>query len=479
MLGSFDGARLTLEEIHRFENGPVRIHGRLYWNAFRLFEDIKHGLARCTQRAMRLDGVGVDTWGVDFGLLTRGGELLAMPRHYRDARNAPAMQRAFQTLPREEIYRRTGIQFLPFNTLYQLVAIRDETPALLDAAERLLFMPDLFTYWLTGATRTERSIASTSQMLNPRTGRWDLELVDRLDLPVRILPSIEATGTPAGMLRDDVADEVGQTGTPVIYTAGHDTAAAVAAVPAVGGPWAYISSGTWSLVGVELPQPLISPETLAAEFTNEAGVGGTTRFLRNVTGLWLVQECRRTWAAEGRDVSYEDLTRRAAAVPPLRACVDPDDPAFAEPGDMPARIRAKCLEAGLPEPESVGEVVRCALESLALKCAAVLATLERLIRREIDVVHIVGGGVQNELLNQLVANATGKPVIAGPVEATAMGNLLVQALAQRRIGSLAELRRIAAESTELKRYAPRDVAAWQDAGARFRRLLEERARRVP
>ncbi|HPM24363.1 MAG TPA: rhamnulokinase family protein [Phycisphaerae bacterium] len=468
MLGVFDGARLTLEEVHRFANGPVRIHGHLYWDALRLFDELKAGIAACTQRGVHLDAIGIDTWGVDFGLLARGGELLAMPRHYRDPRNQGVMERVFQTVPRAEIYQRTGIQFLPFNSLYQLVALQSAAPTMLDAAERLLFMPDLFAYWLTGTLGTERTIASTSQMLDPRAGAWDVELLRCLGLPAHILPAIAATATPAGPLLADVSDEVGQAGTPVIRCAGHDTAAAVAAVPAQGDDWAYISSGTWSLVGVELPAPRITPETRGADFTNEAGVAGTTRFLRNVTGLWLVQECQRAWDAAGQDYSWEELARLAEGAPPFVAFVDPDDPRFAEPGDMPARIRAACSETGQPVPDGPGPMVRCALESLALKCRHVLDTLERITGRRIGVLHIVGGGVRNALLNQFIADATGKPVRAGPAEATAAGNVMVQALAQGRVSSLAELRGVIRASTPVTNYDPRNCASWDDAYGRFR-----------
>ncbi len=485
MLGVFDGSRVRLEELHRFENGPVCAEGGLGWDAPRLFEQLKIGLGCCAPRGVRLDAIGVDTWGVDFGLLRANGELLAMPRHYRDPRNGAAMEIALRRVPRAEIYERTGIQFLPFNTLFQLVAVAQGTPGLLAAAERLLFMPDLFTFWLTKSgtdvrgtwgtlETTERTIASTSQMVDARTGDWAFELLERMGLPVQLLPHIAATGSVAGALSLALAAEVGQAATPVIRTASHDTAAAVAAVPAAGGSWAYISSGTWSLIGVELAEPLISPQTLAADFTNEAGVGGTTRFLRNVAGLWLVQECQRTWAAEGRLYSHAELARLAAAAPALRSFVEPDDPRFAEPGDMPGRIRQACAETGQPVPQSPGELVRAALESLALKYRVVLDTLEKLVGRRIEVVHLVGGGVQNELLNQFTADATGRPIVAGPVEATAIGNVLVQALAQGRIGSLSELRQIVAASTALQHYEPREPTAWQDALGRFARLKPTR-----
>jgi rhamnulokinase len=471
VLGAFDGERLSLEEVHRFPNGPVAIHEKLYWNAFGLLAEIKAGITRCTERGVKLDAIGIDTWGVDFALLGRGGELLDMPRHYRDQRTCGVMDRAFERVPRAQIYERTGIQFMPLNTLYQLLAVAEGPTPLLDLAERLLFMPDLFAYWLTGEARSERTIASTSQMLDPRTGHWDLELVEALNLPARILPVIEKTGTVGGMLRPEVADEVGQARMPLVYTACHDTAAAVAAVPASPGSWAYISSGTWSLVGVEVARPLISSETLRANFTNEAGVAGTTRFLRNVAGLWLVEECRRTWALQGHSYSYEQLRQMAAAAPALRSFLDPDDPRFAEPGDMAERIRAFCRDRNQAVPDSPGAVVRGALESLALKYRRILETLERLIGHPIEVIHIVGGGAQNELLNQFTASATGKRVIAGPAEATAAGNVMVQAMAQGRVSSLSELRQVIAASSPTKTYDPRDTEAWREGYSRFASLL--------
>ncbi|MFQ5805766.1 MAG: rhamnulokinase family protein [Phycisphaerae bacterium] len=473
VLGAFDGEHLSLEEIHRFPNRPVALQDKLYWNAFGLFEEIKAAIARCTQREIRLDAIGIDTWGVDFALLARGGELLDMPRHYRDRRTRGVMERTFGRVPRARIYERTGIQLMPLNTLYQLLAVAEGPARLLSLADRLLFMPDLFAYWLTGEPRSERTIASTSQMLDPRTGEWDLELLEALGLPAKILPAVEKTGTIGATLLREVADGVGQASVPLIYTACHDTAAAVAAVPAGGENWAYISSGTWSLVGMELASPLISPETLRANFTNEAGVAGTTRFLRNVAGLWLVQECRRMWASQGHVYSHAELTRMAAAAPPLRSLVDPDLVGFGGPGDVPSRICALCQESGQPPPDSPGAVIRCVLESLALKYRYVVEMLQRLTGRAIEVIHVVGGGVKNELLNRFAANATGIPVIAGPVEATAAGNAMVQAMAQGRVSSVGQLRQVIAASSETRRHEPEDVEAWTEAYGRFGPLLRD------
>ncbi|MEP0845360.1 MAG: rhamnulokinase [Phycisphaerae bacterium] len=469
LLGRFDGATLQLEELHRFPNGPVAVRGRLYWDAFALFEQIRRAIGLCTNRGVPLDALGIDTWGVDFALLGARRELLEMPRHYRDSRTDGVMQRVFERVPRAEIYRRTGIQFMALNTLYQLFAAAAESPRLLAAADRLLFMPDLLAFWLTGVDRSERSIASTSQMLSPRSGEWDEELLGKLDLPARILPEVQPTGTLCGPLSGEIADEVGQAGAPLIHTACHDTASAVVAVPGRGDDWAYISSGTWSIVGVERDDPLITDEGLAANFTNEAGAAGTIRFLKNVPGLWLLQECQRTWAAQGAPSRYEELLPAADAAPQLASLVHTEDPRFMQPGDMPARIRQACREAGQPEPRSPGEVTRCVLESLALTYRREFAVLERLIGRPIRTIHVVGGGSQNPLLNQLTADATGRPVVAGPAEATAIGNLLVQLLAQGRACTLAELRAIVSRSVSLKRYEPRQHEAWEQAESRMAR----------
>lgn len=473
MLGAFDGACLALSEVHRFPNQPLLIDGHPHWDAPRLQGEIKQALGRCTQRGIQLDSVAVDTWGVDFGLLDSGGELLALPRHYRDPRNGPAMQEVCQRLTRERIYERTGLQFLPFNTLFQLHFLAGQPERPLARAERLLFMPDLFTYWLSGAAATEHTIASTSQMRDPRSGAWAPDLLRELGLSAELLPKIEATGTLAGPLRAALAAETGQKRLSVLRTAGHDTAAAVAAVPARGAHWAYISSGTWSLVGCERTAPVISPEACAANVTNEAGVAGTTRLLRNVTGLWLEQECRRRWSEAGDDLSAAELIEQADRAAPGRSIVDPDAPEFAPAGDMPARIQGCCRSSGQPVPASPAEVLRCVYESLALKYDEVLTTLERLTGCCTDVIHVVGGGSQNALLNQLTADCTGRRVCAGPVEATASGNLLVQLLARGAVSSLADMRAIVARSAAPRWYEPRPSEIWvemRDRRARHARM---------
>ncbi|HHX44094.1 MAG TPA: rhamnulokinase [Chloroflexi bacterium] len=472
IIGRFDGARLQLDTLHRFPNGPVTVGGRLYWDVLRLWAALKEGLARYRHEAgAALDGIGLDTWGVDFALLGADDALLANPRHYRDPRTEGMLEVAFARVPREEIFATTGIQFMPINTLYQLLAMRHGGDPTLDIARTLLMIPDLFTFWLTGVKACEFSNATTTQFYDPRRGAWATSLLERMDLPTAILPPVIQPGTIVGPLLPAVAEEVGLQAT-VIAPACHDTGSAVAAVPAAGDDFAYISSGTWSLMGVEAPAPVITPESLAFNLTNEGGVCGTFRLLKNIMGLWLVQECRRTWAAQGRTYSYADLTAMAAASPAFGPLVEPDCHDFLAPGDMPARVRAFCTRTGQTPPETEGAIVRCALESLALKYRWVLEKLEVLTGRTLRAIHVVGGGSQNGLLCQLTADATGRPVLAGPVEATAMGNALMQALARGRIGSLAEGREVVRRSCEVTTYAPRPAAAWDDAYARF---LEIRA----
>src|SRR5215210_7027547 len=405
VLGRFDGERMALEEVHRFPITPVRLPDGLHWDVLRIFAEIKDGLARTVKDAGRIESMGVDSWGVDFALLDRDGALISNPYHYRDPRTEGMAERAFDRMPREEIYDVTGIQFMPINTLYQLLAM--EGSPLLGAAQTLLLIPDLVGYWLTGERACEFTNASTTQLCDARSGRWAEELIETLGFPGHIFAEIIPPGTQLGSLLPGVAEETGAEGEfPVTAVASHDTASAVVAVPAESENFAYISSGTWSLVGVELPEPAVAPEGMHANFTNEGGFGGTTRFLKNVMGLWLLQECRRTWARNGRDYSYEELVDLAGAAPAAGALLDPDHPAFLPTGDMPGRIRRFCRETGQSPPEDPGTVARCVLESLALKYRWVLERAEEITGRRAEVIHVVGGGVRNTLLCQLTADAT-------------------------------------------------------------------------
>ena len=462
--GRFDGATLKLDVAHRFANVPARVGGALHWDALRLWNEICDGLARVQGEVA---GIGVDTWGVDFGLLDARDELLGNPVHYRDARHAPFLERAAQWMARDEIYARTGTQFLPFNTLYQLLALR-ESPQM-EIARALLWMPDLLHFWLCGAKKNEYSIASTGQLLDARSRLWDETLMRQFELPTQLFCDLVPPGTHLGTLRPEVAARVGLAqNTPVIAPAGHDTACAIAAVPLPPNEnAAYLSSGTWSLMGVELEQPLLGARAFELGFTNEGGVAGTIRFLKNIAGLWLVQECRRSWVRAGQEFSYAELTELAGQIEG-DSWVQPDDSRFGAPADMPTEIRAFCRETGQVEPQSPGEVTRCCLDSLALKYRWTFEKLEEL-RGPLDALYAVGGGTQNELLNQLTADCLGKPLICGPVEATAAGNVLIQAMARAQVRDLAQIREVVRASFASKRFAPRaaEKARWDEKFGRF------------
>jgi rhamnulokinase len=472
ILGLFDGSRLRLEVVHRFPNGPVRTLDALHWDVLRLWGEMLAALRKAVADFGRIDALGVDTWGVDFALLGRGGTLLGNPRHYRDPHTEGYPEAAFAAVPRREIYRQTGLQFMRFNSLYQLLALRRDRSPLLDVAESLLMVPDLLHYFFTGTRVNEFTDVSTSQMYDPTAKGWAFGMMEKLGLPTGILGTIAQPGTVLGPLRLSVAAEAGAPAVPVVLPGSHDTASAVAAVPARGESWCYISSGTWSLMGAEIPAPLISDQTLGYNFTNEGGVGGTIRFLKNIMGLWLVQECRRCWERAGRSHTYDELTRLAEAAPPFASLVDPDHSSFWLPPDMPAALGDFCERSGQAVPNEPGAVVRCALESLALRYRWVLERLEELLGRRIDVIHIVGGGGQNRLLNQLTADACGRTVLAGPVEATAIGNVLVQMIGLGAIGSLAEGREVVRRSFEVTTFEPRRSDEWGEPYKRFLRLLQ-------
>ena len=466
-VGRFDGERLSVTEVHRFENAPVRARGTLHWDILRLYQEALAGLRAAAREAGRVDSVAVDAWGVDFGLVDRSGRLVQNPVHYRDGRRAHAMDALLERVPARELYERTGIQLMPINTVFELGAMAAEDDPALAAAETLLLIPDLVHYWLCGARSTEHTNATTTQCFDPRAGGWATDLLERLDVPAALMPEVVQPGTPLAPLSRDVAEDTGLGDAVVVAAATHDTGSAVAAVPFREPGSAFVSAGTWSLVGVEVLEPVITDAAFAANLTNEGGVAGTFRLLRNVTGLWLVHECRRAWALEGSDYSFDQLVALAKEAPPLRSFVEPNDPAFAEPGDMPARIRAFCAHTGQPEPGEAGAVVRCILESLALKHAQtveLLATVTGVAPREI---HVVGGGARNELLCRWTAEASGLPVLAGPEEATLLGNLLVQAMSLGEIASLAEAREIVARSVAPAVYEPRETAEWSEARERF------------
>lgn len=470
ILGTLENGRLSLREVHRFPNGPLDLDGRLHWDAPARFEEIRKGLALgASASGDSLECIAVDTWGVDFGLIDAAGALAGLPFAYRDRRNVEAMESFLARVPRERVYDLTGIQFLPFNSIFQIHALTQHDPGLLDRASDLLFMPDLFTYFLTGARLNEATIASTSQLIDPRTGTWSPDLIAALGIKPSLLHDPFQPGQIAGRLLPGIAAAAGLPEIPVAAAASHDTASAVAAVPARGEDWAYISSGTWSLMGVELPGPLITPRARALNFTNEGGMAGRVRFLKNIAGLWLVQQCRRKWSADGA-LSYDELAAMAEEAPPFRSFVDPDSPAFLNPPDMPAAIRDRCAATGLPVPETRAAIIRCILESLALKYRAVLDELREVTGRTIRRIHIIGGGSRNGSLCRFAADATGLPVMAGPVEATAAGNVLGQALALGHLRSSEEIRETIAATFELRTFEPHPGEGWERAYKKFRAL---------
>ena len=471
MVGRFDGDRLSLEQAHRFDSRPVRLPDGLHTDVLRIFSEIQQGLA-AARRLGEPAGIGVDTWGVDFALLDGDGLLLGNLYHYRDCLSSGMLEVAFARVPREDVFRATGIQFMEINTLFQLLRLQQRKSAMLAAARRLLMMPDLFSYWLCGRACGERTIATTSQCFDTSRNEWAFGLLEKLGLPTAIFPEVVAPGTVLEKILPQVAEETGLPRVPVVAVGGHDTALAVAAVPARGPDFAYLSSGTWSLLGAELQAPCIDDASLAANFTNEGGVAGTVRFLKNLSGLWLLQEARRSWAREGEADSYAALTEMAAAAPAFRSLVDVDDPVFAEPGDMPARVQSYCQRTKQTVPQTKGEIVRTMLDSLALKYRYVLGLMEGILKRRLSPLHIVGGGSQNRLLSQLAADATGRPVVAGPVEATAAGNVLMQAMALGHLSSLDEVRDLVRRSFEIVSYEPRPAASIGDAYARLLRLIE-------
>lgn len=460
ILGRLQDGKLTTEEVHRFRNKPETSTGRLRWNFPALMAGVCRGISRAAERnGGRLDGLAVDSWGVDYGLLDEDGELLENPVHYRDEDHVGEVDRfARDIISREDLFLRTGVQLIDFNTLFQLTAQLRLAPETLARARRLLHIGDLVTCLLGGRPASELTIASTSQLLTTRDRTWDLELVEKAGIPRGIFGELVEPGTVTGELRPEIAREAGLTEPcPIIAAASHDTASAVASCPATEpGSWAYLSSGTWSLLGIETAEPVISPKALADGFTNEAGAFGKNRFLAIITGLWLVQECGRMWCGPGRKVDYEELTRLAEEAPPARAFIDPDNPLFGSgrAGNMSAKIRASCIASSQPPPDNRGDILRCIFESLAVKYASVVRAVSGFAPKSIERLHVIGGGSRNSLLNRLTARELGIPLVAGPVEATAKGNILLQALATGELSSLYELRQISAASTELIHYDP-------------------------
>jgi rhamnulokinase len=473
-LGNLSDDKVVLEEVHRFGNEPIEQDGSLRWDFERLFSEVKAGIEKAFEKSGgQVLGIGVDSWGVDFGLLDEEGRLIENPYHYRDGRTDGVMEKAFKLMPKRQIYENSGLQFLQFNTIYQLLAMRPANSQALSRAKKLLFMADLISYFLTGRAFAEYTLASTSQLMDMRTGRWSEKIFESMKLPFEIMPDIVKPGTVAGRLKRELADEIGCDVMPVIAVASHDTASAVASVPAEGDRWAYISSGTWSLCGIEVSQAVINDKTFEYSFTNEGGVEGTIRLLKNIMGLWLVQQCRSTWQAEGQLFSYEQLSRMAEKAEPFAGRINPDDTRFLSPGDMPKKINEFLIETAQRPIEDKAQMIRVILESLALKTRWVVDRIEQITGIVLDCLHIVGGGIQNELLCRFIADATGKRVIAGPVEATAAGNILMQARATGQVDSLQQGRKIIRDSFGLKQYLPEENLLWRNNYERFETMLKD------
>ena len=469
ILGCLEKQRLQIKEISRFPNQMLPIHGHLYWNVFRLFEEVRKGLGICLAE-IKINSLALDTWGVDFGFLAEDGTIIGLPFAYRDPHTKGIGEEFFKKVPETKVYQLTGIQFLRFNSLFQLYALKMEKSSILEAATDLLFMPDLFNYFLTGKKKTEFTFATTSQLYNPRKGDWEEELFKALEVPKTLMQEVVQPGTIIGELDPEISRTSGGDPVPVIAVASHDTGSAVAAVPAVGQDWAYISSGTWSLMGIETQIPIINDQAMTLNFTNEGGVEGTFRFLKNITGLWLLQECRKAWA-KGKDYSYEQLIHLAEEAEAFQFFIDPDWEGFLNPPDMPEAIQTYCVLTNQKTPGSPAEFVRCVLESLALKYRVVLDQLRQIHSQPIQKIHIIGGGVKNRLLCQFTANATGLPVYAGPIEATSIGNIMMQALTLGSVNSVQEMREVIRRSFELTLYEPEHPNAWDRSKEQYLEIL--------
>ena len=468
MLGVFDGERIEIEEIHRFSNDPVMLCGRFVWDVPRLVYEMKQALLKLSRKGVHVDAIGIDTWGVDFGMLDKNGHLLGLPVHYRDDRTLGMREKVREIIPDRELFAHTGLAYNQFNTLYQLYAMKLEGDPVLEQAADLLFMPDLLAYFLTGKKGTEYTVASTSELINPYTREWDKPLMEKLGLPTGFLGEVKLPGTVRGTLLPDIAKECGVDEIPVIAIGGHDTASAVAAVPAREKDFAYISSGTWSLLGTEIEKPLCEEGVMNANYTNEGGVDGSIRLLKNIMGLWIIQECKREWDRRSDAVGFAELVEMAVKAPAFKAVIDVDDPCFMAPGDMPNRIQAYCERTGQAVPKGRGEISRVIYESLALKYRWAVERLEEVLGHPVKVLHIVGGGSKNALLNRFTAEAIKRPVVAGPGEGTVIGNLLMQAKALGAIADIPELRRVVEASFPTETFLPEtDGSAWDAAYAEY------------
>ncbi|MBR0349456.1 MAG: rhamnulokinase [Clostridia bacterium] len=471
IIGCFDGEKITLEEVHRFSNDPVSVGGTVYWDVLRLFYEIKQGIIKA-RMAGGFDSIGIDTWGVDFGLIDAEGKLMENPIHYRDARTVGMVDEAFKTMPREKIYGITGIQFMELNTLFQLISLKKNRPWMLERADKMLFMPDLFAYMLTGKMCAEYSIASTSQIIDLKTKSWSKELLEAFGIKEDIFAPLVKPGTVLGMLTPEICEECGVDPVPVISVCGHDTQSAITSVPCEDGKFAFLSSGTWSLFGTELEKPIVNETSLNINITNEGGFDDTVGFLKNIIGLWLIQESRRQWQRQGEDYSYADLEKLALAAEPFKCFIDPDAPEFVPHGNIPKRVQEFCEKTGQYVPQTVGEIMRCIYESLAMKYKLTFEKLCECTERDYPVIHVIGGGTKDTLLCQLTANSCNRTVKAGPIEATVMGNVAVQLMSDNSVADISEARKIVANSSELKTYIPADVDKWEEAYADFLKIVK-------
>jgi sugar (pentulose or hexulose) kinase len=473
-----DTHKIELEEIHRFDNPGTDLPGGSFWNLIGLYREIVEGLRRAVERhGDSIASIGIDTWGCDHGFLTKDGSLLGMPHQYRDPRHEGMAERMHSLMPEAEIYARTGIKTNFYNSsLHLLAEARKNNPALMHA-DGLLFVPDLLSYWLTGRRAVERTIASTSQLLDPRSGGWAWEVIDALGLPRGIFGEIVAPGTVLGPVRDEVGAIIGKSGIPVVATASHDTASAVAGIPMKGMGNLWLSSGTWSIMGIEAAGPVTSPEALAAGFCNELGVNGSVRFLKNIAGLWLIQECKRQWELDGDSPDYAEMAAMADAAEPCTAFIDPDDPVFASPGGMPEKIRAWCEKSGQSVPADKGAILRVATDSLAMKYRTVFENIKALTGLDFQRLHAGGGGTKNEPLSRATANALGIEVVAGPVEATSCGNVIIQMLATGHLANLDAGRELIRRSFDFRIYQPQDTAFWNAAYRTFSELISGQSKR--
>lgn len=471
MLASFENGKIEMTEIHRFSNDPVTVNGRMYWDVLRLFFEIKTGITKAVN-AGGFDAIGIDTWGVDFGLINKKGELIGNPFHYRDQRTKEIPERIFnEIISKEELYHRAGMQFMHFNTIYQLMYLKYNEPELLAQADKFLMMPDLFAYFLTGEMKEEASIASTSNLLNPNTKDWDFELIEKLGLNKKLFAPIVKSGSVYGYLSDGICAELGCKKVPVVAVCSHDTASAVAATPASTDDFVYISCGTWSLFGIESKTPFLSDEAYKADFTNEGGFDGTIRFLKNIMGLWLIQESRRQWRREGTEVGFDTLEKEALASEPFKCFINVDDPMFETAGNLPKRVLEFCEKTGQYVPKNRGEIMRCIYQSLAMKYKHTYNMLSDFTKRDYKSINILGGGIKDKLLCRLTADATGATVLAGPTEATVMGNIAVAFYALGEIADFKEIRKTVANSTDLKEYIPKNTDEWNKAYEDYKKIL--------